>query len=222
MDHSEFDMERADLPHRAGRSQALVRRIDAALPEALVRRARAAIRRIGRERFRDSYFTTFWLPRGAAPVHAVEEAVLALWRRAAIRCAGVEWWIGRAHTNRLPIEFHFDQDVKGRTLRHPIVSSVFFFNSVRGGHLAVTDARPGRKKATRLETVKPRRNRYALFPGDRLHGVLDHRGRTPVREAKPPRGRLRVTLVVNFWRRPPAGVARWSPEGPYARLALPG
>lgn len=199
-----------------------MRRIDAALPAALVRRARAAIRRIGRERLRESYFTTFWLPRGAEPAHAVEEAVLALWSRAGIRCAGVEWWIGRAHTNRLPIEFHFDQDVKGRAPRHPVVSSVFFFNSVRGGHLAVTDARPGRETPTRIETVKPRRNRYALFRGDLLHGVLDERGRTPVRAAKSPNGRLRITLVVNFWRRPPTGVARWSPRGPYARLAPPG
>lgn len=199
-----------------------MRRIDAALPAALVRRARAAIRRIGRERLRESYFTTFWLPRGAEPAHAVEEAVLALWSRAGIRCAGVEWWIGRAHTNRLPIEFHFDQDVKGRAPRHPVVSSVFFFNSVRGGHLAVTDARPGRETPTRIETVKPRRNRYALFRGDLLHGVLDERGRTPVRAARSPNGRLRITLVVNFWRRPPTGVARWSPRGPYARLAPPG
>lgn len=199
-----------------------MRRIDAALPAALVRRARAAIRRIGRERLRDSYFTTFWLPRGAEPAHAVEEAVLALWSRAGIRCAGVEWWIGRAHTNQLPIEFHFDQDVKGRALRHPIVSSVFFFNSVRGGHLAVTDARAGKQTPTRLETVKPRRNRYALFRGDLLHGVLDDRGRTPVRAAKSPRGRLRITLVVNFWRHQPTEVARWSPRGPYARLARSG
>src|SRR6476661_230210 len=115
MDQSEFDIGSADLPHRAGRSQALVRVIDGALADPLVRKARAAIARIGTERLRQSYFTTFWLPRGAPASHPVEEAVLALWRLARARgCAGAEWWIGRAYTTRIPVEFHFDQDVKGR------------------------------------------------------------------------------------------------------------
>jgi hypothetical protein len=220
MDHSEFDMESADLPQRAGRSQALVRRIEPALPESLVRRARRAIARLGNERFRKSYFTTFWLARGSQPAHALEDAVLALWKRAGIRCAGVEWWIGRAHTNRLPIEFHFDHDVKGRVLRHPRVSSVFFFNSVRGGHLAVTDARPGTGPATRMEPVKPRRNRYAMFRGNLLHGVLDGEGRTPAR-GHGGRGRVRITLVVNFWDRRPTGVPTWQQSGVYRSLRTP-
>ena len=155
--------------------------------------------------------------RGAKAAHAVEEAVLALWRRAGVRCAGVEWWIGRAYTTRLPIEFHFDHDVKAGS-RHPLFSSVFFFNPVRGGHLAVTDARHGHE-ATRLETVKPRRNRYAIFPGDLLHGVLDARDRTPGRALPGPRGRLRITLVVNFWDRRPTTVPTWSESNLYTALA---
>src|SRR2546426_426090 len=79
MDQSEFDIGAADLPQRGSRSQALVRVIEAALPPPLGRRAREAIARIGSERLPQSYFTTFWLPRRAAPAHAVEEAVLALW-----------------------------------------------------------------------------------------------------------------------------------------------
>src|SRR3989442_754640 len=103
MDQSEFDIGAADLPHRGSRSQALVRVIEAALPPPLVRRARKAIARIGSERLRQSYFTTFWLPRRAAPAHAVEEAVLALWPLAgARRCAGAEWWLGRAYTTDVP------------------------------------------------------------------------------------------------------------------------
>jgi hypothetical protein len=194
----------------------LTRVIEGALPEPLVRRARRAVARLGGERFRESYFTTFWLPRGAKPAHAVEEAVLALWRLAGVRCAGAEWWIGRAYTTRLPIEFHFDHDVKAGS-RHPLLSSVFFFNSVRGGHLAVTDARPG-GEPMRLETVKPRRNRYAIFPGDLLHGLLDAHGRTPGRPLPGARGRLRVTLVVNFWHRRPTDVPRWSESGLYRAL----
>jgi len=196
-----------------------VRVIEAALPPPLVRRAREAIARIGSERLRQSYFTTFWLPRRAAPAHAVEEAVLALWPLAgARRCAGAEWWLGRAYTTDLPVEFHFDQDVKGRHRRHPRLSSVFFFNPVRGGQLAVTDQVPTSRTAMRLETVAPRRNRYAIFAGNLLHGVLDARGRTPGKRVQGPRGRLRVTLVVNYWDRRPTGVSTWAESGIYRGL----
>ena len=126
--------------------------IDAALTDQLVRRARAAVARLGGERFRESYFTTFWLPRGAPPGNVLEEAALRLARHAGVKCAGIEWWIGRTYTTRVPIEFHHDEDVKGRRRRHPLVSSVFFFNSVRGGQLAITDATPGRAPR-RLEAV---------------------------------------------------------------------
>ena len=196
-----------------------MRVIDAALPDALVRRARAAITRLGRERLRSSYFTTFWLPREVAPAHALEEAVLALWKLARPRgCAGAEWWIGRSHTTRIPLEFHFDQDVKGRQRRHPRLSSVFFFSPVRGGQLAVTDQVPRRGAATRLETIAPRRNRYAVFAGNLLHGVLDARGRTPGPRFPGPAGRLRVTLVVNYWERRPTDVPIWSESGIYRPL----
>ncbi len=196
-----------------------MRVIDAALPDPLVRRARAAIWRLGRERLRSSYFTTFWLPRGVSPAHVVEEAALALWKLARPRgCAGAEWWIGRSHTTRIPLEFHFDQDVKGRRLRHPRLSSVFFFNPVRGGQLAVTDQIPGGGAATRLETIAPRRNRYAVFPGNLLHGVLDARGRSPGRRLPGPAGRLRVTLVVNYWERRPTDVPTWDESGIYRSL----
>jgi len=186
--------------------------IDEALPGSLFRRARRSIARLGTTGLRQSYFTTFWLPRAATPAHAVEEAVHALAGIAAPRgWSGAEWWIGRAYTTDLPIGFHFDEDVKGAGgLRHPLRSSVLFFNSVRGGHLAVTDQRPGTAEATKLATVKPRANRYAVFDGDLLHGVLDARGSTPRRRLPGPRGRLRVTLVVNFWDRRPTDVPAWS------------
>jgi len=193
--------------------------IDMALPDALVRRARAAITRLGRERLRSSYFTSFWLPREAAPAQALEEAVLTLWKLARPRgCTGAEWWIGRSHTTRIPLEFHFDQDVKGSLRRHPRLSSVFFFNPVRGGQLAVTDQVPGSGAATRLKTIAPRRNRYAVFAGNLLHGVLDARGRSPGQRLPGPRGRLRVTLVVNYWERPPTDVPTWSESGIYRSL----
>jgi hypothetical protein len=192
--------------------QDLVRTFENALPVELFRRARRAIGWLGPVRLRESYFTTFWLPGGATPLNAVEEAVLALSALAspAGRWSGAEWWIGRAYTTDVPIGFHFDEDVKGGRRRHPLLSSVLFFNRVRGGHLAITDQRPGSREATRLETVKPRANRYAVFDGDLFHGVLDARGRTPGRRLPGPRGRLRITLVVNFWDRRPTGVPEWS------------
>jgi hypothetical protein len=208
------------LDHKVDRvkKMQLTRVTDRTLPEALVARARRAIARLGAERLRESYFTTFWLERNAAPRNALEEAVLALARRARVHCAGMEWWIGRSYTTNLPIEFHFDHDVKGRAHRHPVLSSVFFFNSVRGGQLAVTDQTPGMRQATRLETVKPRRNCYATFPGDLLHGVLDARGRAPGRPLTGPRGRLRITLVVNYWKQRPTDVPAWVESGVYRAL----
>ena len=153
--------------------------------------------------------------------------MLALWPLAAPgpSCAGAEWWIGRSYTNNVPVGFHFDQDVKAaRGLRHPIRSSVLFFSRVRGGHLAVTDQRAGPageprpRLAGALETVAPRSNRYAVFDGGLFHGVLDARGRTPGRSLPGPRGRMRITLVVNFWRRRPTGVPRWGESRAYRAL----
>jgi len=206
----------------------LVRVRDGALDDALVRRARLAIARLGTGRMRESYFTTFWLAPGELPENPVEEAVLALWRLAGpgLRCAGAEWWIGRSYTTNVPVGFHFDQDVRSRRgLRHPQLSSVFFFNRVRGGQLAVTDQRAGRGGQPRpavageLQVVAPRRNRYALFDGGLFHGVLDARGRAPGRKLPGSRGRLRITLVVNFWDRRPARVPRWRDARAFRALA---
>ena len=195
-----------------------MRVIDAALAARTVRGARRAIARLGETRLRQSYFTTFWLADSAEPANGVEQAVRALQKLARPRgCSGAEWWIGRSYTNDVPIEFHFDEDVRGKTKKHPRLSSVFFFNRVRGGQLAVTDARPG-EEASRLEAIRPRRNRYAIFKGDLLHGVLDARGRTPGRKLPGPRGRLRVTLVVNFWAGRPGNVPTWSESKLYRAL----
>jgi hypothetical protein len=199
----------------------LALRKDQAAPPLLVSAARRAIARLPVHVLRHSYFTTFWLPASPnrrAPRELespIERLVAFLWQLAdpPPGCAGVEWWIGRAHTNALPIGFHFDQDVKARRgLRHPLLSSVFFFNRVRGGQLAVTDQIPGPRgeprpaQASALEVIEPRRNRYVVFPGNLFHGVLDDEGRVPRIASRRPRGRVRLTLVVNFWERRPTGV----------------
>jgi hypothetical protein len=196
----------------------LVRVIEHALPEATVRAVRRAIARLGNSLLRESYFTTFWLDDSREPSNDVEQAVRALQKLARPRgCSGAEWWIGRSYTNEVPIEFHFDEDVRGNSKKHPQLSSVFFFNRVRGGQLAVTNARPG-EEASKLAAVKPHRNRYAIFKGDLLHGVLDANGRTPSRKLPGPRGRLRITLVVNFWAGRPSKVPVWSESKLYRAL----
>lgn len=205
----------------------IARVIEGALPPALFRRARSAVARLGTQRLRESYFTTFWLPRDAPAVNPVEEAVAVLWRIAdpGPRCSGAEWWIGRSYTTAVPIGFHFDQDVKARRgLRHPIFSSVLFFNRVRGGQLAITDQRAGPRGEPRprvpgaLQAVAPAPNRYVVFDGRLFHGVLDAKGSTPGRKLAGPRGRLRLTLVVNFWTRRPSGVPEWRRASTYRAL----
>lgn len=209
------------------RAKALARVVEPALDERLVQRARRAIARLGTIGLKQSYFTTFWLGRGEEPANAVEEAVQSLWRAAApgSSCAGAEWWVGRSYTTAVPVGFHFDQDVRAeRGLRHPLFSSVFFFNRVRGGHLAITDQRAGPSgqpvpaQPSALEAIAPRRNRYAIFDGGLFHGVLDARGRTPGARLRTPAGRLRVTLVVNFWARRPTAVPRWRDTRAYRAL----
>ena len=66
--------------------------------------------------------------------------------------------------------------------------------------------------------MKPHRNRYAIFAGDLLHGVLDARGHTPSHALPGPKGRLRVTLVANFWDRRPSGVPQWNESRAYHGL----
>jgi hypothetical protein len=205
----------------------LARVFDDAAPESLVRRSRALLTLLGTQGLRESYFRTFWLPLQQAPAHAIEELVLALWPLAnpSAQCRGAEWWLGRTYTNRIPIGFHFDQDVKAEArFRHPELSSVFFFNAVRGGQLAITDQGPGPRGDPRpalageMIAVAPKRNRYTIFEGDRFHGVLDANGRVPTRAIEGPPGRMRLTLVVNFWNARPTDVPRWSESRAYPRL----
>jgi hypothetical protein len=206
--------------------------IDSAAPAALLGKAGRLFARLGEQRMKEGYFTTFWLPSGAPPAHAFEELAISLsahgLRSAGERAreiAGLEWWLGRSYTNHIPLGFHFDLDVKGRgAVRFPIVSSVFFFNSVRGGQLAITDqlpdakSRPTPAQPTQLEAIAPEPNRYALFDGRRYHGVLDANGHVPGRKLPGPRGAMRRTLVINYWAARPAEVPTWAESRAYRAL----
>ncbi len=212
----------------------LLRLHDDALPPELFARLWRKVRSLGDERFAESYWTTFWYDFGP-PANVVDEAVRALRARFPDELSpgtgGVEWWLGRTDLRRVPIEMHCDRDNRlfeetGRW-RHPAVSSVLYFNRVRGGCLLVTDQHPSRD-GSRLSPpeprdwalAKPQPNRFVTFVGDRVHGVLDANNEIPTRPLPGPRGRLRYALVINWWKRPPRGVRPWDGRV-YAKLGGP-
>ena len=200
--------------------------IDEAAQGPLLARAQRLLGRLGTQSLRQGYWKTFWLARARAPAHALEELARALGSHVGLPgCAGIEWWLGRSYTTRVPVGFHFDLDVEGSgPVRFPLVSSVFFFNRVRGGQLAVTDQRPdSRGRATpsepsALQTIAPAPNRFAFFDGSLFHGVLDAAGRVPGRPLPGPPGRIRRTLVINHWAARPSGVPTWDESRAYPAL----
>ncbi|BDG01291.1 hypothetical protein [Anaeromyxobacter oryzae] len=207
--------------------------LDGALPVPLHARLAGAVRALGSENLRRTYRTTFWFDLGE-PAALPEAAALAIRARLPALCrrgiAGVEWWLSRMRTSDVQVDFHQDRDeaLFGRTgvLAHPSCSSVLFLNRCRGGLLAVTDApasdaNPARAPddLDRLDLVRPRPNRLAVFPGDATHGVLDANGEIPhgrLRPATP----LRLAVVMNWWARRPEGVPAFPAAGRYEALRL--
>lgn len=203
---------------------------DDALPRPLFARLWRKVRAVGTERLRQSYWTTFWYDFGP-PRNVVEEAVLELREKYAgdFGARGVEWWLGRTDLRRVPIELHADRDNhlwdETGELRHPKVSSVLYFNKVKGGALVVYDQKPSRD-ASRLIPARPhdwaiaapRPNRFVHFPGNRIHAVLDANNELPGKPLRVPPMPLRWALVVNWWGRRPHKVPIWSGEI-YATLA---
>ena len=211
----------------------LLRPFDPALPERLFAAAHARLLRVGPAA---TYWRTFWYPLGSPATNVVEALIPSLQTHlpaSTHRVIGVEWWIGRMHTTRVPLDFHHDRDLQlfertGR-LRHPIWSSVLFFNRVRGGSLLVTDQRLVRRggalvlrpaEAGQFASIRPARNRFVVFPGDCFHGVLDANDAVPSGRMPGPPGRPRLTLIVNWWDRPPAGVRSWAESRAYRALGF--
>ncbi len=208
---------------------------DEAVPPAAFSRLHRKLRQIGDGA---SYWRTFWHPIDAPPANAVEAVIADLRHHlppSPRRIQGVEWWIGRTFTTDVKLDFHHDRDLRlfeetGR-LSHPVWSSVLFFNRVRGGSLFVTNQRLRRegdalvvrpREAQSFGSVRPSPNRFAVFPGFCFHGVLDANDQPPVGRVPGPRGRARLTLVVNWWDRHPRDVKRWSESRAYRELKEPG
>lgn len=209
------------------------------IEDALDARTFAALRRsviaLGRERLRDTYQTTFWFPLdGRPPTCLPELAALKLWPRlpAATRkkVLGAEWWLSRMRTHDVRVDFHQDRDERLANERgqivHPVRSSVFFLNRVKGGALAVTrepadDENPSRAPARfEPDLVGPRPNRFVHFAGDLTHGVLDRDNQIPDTR-RISRGALRLALILNWWDRRPYGIPAFSEVRYYRALKLP-
>jgi len=197
---------------------------DQALPAARFAKLWRKVRAVGDEKLKQTYWTNFWFDFGA-PQNAVDEAALALREAFGLgwKAAGVEWWLGRTDLRRVPIELHADRDNRlfdtRRRLRHPTVSSVLYFNRVKGGALLVLDQRESRDGSRRVPSeprdwalAAPRPNRFVHFPGDRLHAVLDANNAMPSRPLRLPAAPLRWALVLNWWARRPMEVPAWTGE----------
>jgi hypothetical protein len=209
----------------------LVRIHPDALPPPTFRRLLRAVRRVGDERLRTTYQTTFWFDLRSPPTAVVEEAARLLAPRipGLARIRGVEWWLSRMSPNDVQVDFHVDRDERlalrtGR-LVHPRVSSVLFLNRVKGGALAVTAEPPCEANPalapTRLDLdlVTPRPNRFVVFDGRLTHGVLDARNHVPTRRL-PGTARRRLAVVMNWWQRRPTDLPAFADAGMYRALRL--
>jgi hypothetical protein len=188
------------------------------------------VRRLGTERLRQTYQTTFWFDL-RSPASIVEVAILEIRPLLPIgdAIAGVEWWLSRMRTTDVRVDFHRDRDerlalTRGRIL-HPRLSAVLFVNRVRGGLLAVTPQSPWPENPSCAprkldwELVQPRPNRLAFFPGNLTHGVLDANNQIPNGRISG-KGRLRTAVIMNFWNRRPMNVPTFSARGHYRALAI--
>jgi hypothetical protein len=153
------------------------------------------------------YRTTFWYPLDRNPENAFESIISSLKTLAnpSANVIGVEWWFSVLLTNATPqwlLPCHFDRndllEKDLRKLKHPELSSVLFLNPVAYGELVVSDqvltekgARP--KQPHDMRFIRPKRNRYAVFPGHLYHGVLGRMWR-PVKSTQ-----LRITMAINWW-----------------------
>ena len=124
--------------------------------------------------------------------------------------AGAEYWV-QIYNGGRGLAFHFDKDEhimssEGRMV-NPIFSSVFYLSHTSGPPQAPTVVTNQRfdvdqgcvvpDDPTSSTLVFPRKNSYCIFDGALGHGVLDS-GRQDVR----------VTLLVNWWKKRPENIER--------------
>jgi hypothetical protein len=205
-------------------------RFEPALEPALFRQLLRAVRRVGEERLRTTYQTTFWHTFGE-PACVPELVANALRSRLppGKRVIGVEWWLSRMRTTDVRVDFHQDRDerfaLRTGELVHPRWSSVLFLNRCKGGLLATTDALPNPHNPSDapdrvdFDLIAPAPNRFVVFDGRLTHGVLDANNQIPERSL-PGRPPLRLTVIFNWWHRRPEATPTWEEAGVYRALSL--
>lgn len=203
---------------------------DNVLPEPLFRRLLAKIEALGEIGLKNTYQTTFFMPRDANPSCVVEEAIEILWpeiRKPRSEFAGAEWWLSRMRTSNVKVDFHRDLDERlfRRTGRRvfPAQSSVLFLNRCKGGLLALTQQCPNPKNAAfapdnpEFDLIDPKPNRFVQFDASLTHGVLDAENQIPGRRL-PREKNLRLAVIINLWKRRPSSVPTFLNSGHYREL----
>ncbi len=206
--------------------------VEPALHPVEFARLRRRIVRLGAERRRESYQTTFWFDLSEQPCNVVERVVLGLMPRISparrARVIGVEWWLSRMRTSNVKLDFHVDRDNAlfddtGRTVR-PVTSSLLYLTSSVGGLLAVTTKKPDPSRVAcapdtdDFDLVEPRPNRFVFFDAKLTHGVLDARNELPLRRL-PTQRAWRIGIAINLWHRRPRRVPTFSESIHYRGLA---
>jgi hypothetical protein len=201
-----------------------------ALPAALFRRVLRKIQALGETGLRNTYQTTFFMPRDANPSCGVEEAVEILWpalKNPSSDFAGAEWWLSRMRTSNVKVDFHRDLDERlyHRTGRRvfPAHSSVLFLNRCKGGLLALTHQPPNPKNPAfaptrpEFDLIDPKPNRFVQFDTAMTHGVLDAENQIPGRRL-PREKNLRLAVIINLWRKRPFSTPTFLESGSYRAL----
>jgi hypothetical protein len=150
---------------------------------------------------------TRWLPRGQRPRNVLEEAVL--WLEKIVRpgrdgtpYVGAEYWVQRVKGVGGDIGFHLDKDESVASnkhyLLHPEFSSILYLTNTGGCTLILDQHSPDGNgydpvKADEGELVCPQANKYAIFNGTLLHGVMPGPSYPGADEP------YRITFLVNWW-----------------------
>ena len=201
---------------------------DDALTATCFTRLRNRIYRTGD--LENTFDRTFWFGFSEPPDNVVALAILELHRllNHGRRIIGAEWWLSRMRTSHVPFAFHQDRDgwhrVRTGKILHPVLSSVLFLNRCRGGSLAISERAPDEANRAaapdgELWLACPRSNRFAVFPGNLTHGVLDSHNEIPGARRRR-ETRLRLAVAINFWHRRPERIEAFSGSSHYPVLAM--
>lgn len=156
---------------------------------------------------RNNKYQTYWFPLDAAPRTALEVALQHLRPLAMVGGAhvGAEWWVQSIEGGPSgKIGFHVDKDEaiasNQHYLAHPEYSSILYLSNTGGSTLIFDQYSPNGNgyepvKPQEGDLSMPQRNKYVVFNGDLLHGVLP--GPSQAQASK------RVTFLVNYWDRKP-------------------